>query len=127
MKKIFISHPYRNDPKHNREAITGIFLRLKDLGILPFSPIHAFTPLNEHVPEEREIALQFCENMIPLCDELWLFGDWQKSDGCQREVAVALEHAPEIPIRIITGWEDGSLIFFGESPEWLKDKRGYRQ
>lgn len=117
MHRIFISHPYRNNPKRNRECITAIFLTLINYNVMPISPIHMFSPLNDNEPTERELGLRFCEEMIPLCDEIWFFDEWWESEGCWREMEVARKG--KSTIRVVEGWNDTRPVFWpGDEPEW---------
>ncbi len=88
MKKIYVIHPYQNKPE-NFEIITEICRKLAKRGYLPISPVHSFSYLNDLVEEERLLALEFCEELLTMCDEVWVFGDWEKSEGCKRELKAA--------------------------------------
>ena len=115
MKRIFVSHPFSG--KHqNLQAITRICKSLVKMGVMPISPCHLFSYLKDDVPKERIRALEFCENLVELADEIWLFGDWEKSDGCLIERNVALLEM--IPIYEVEGWKDGKPVFKGEGPKW---------
>ena len=120
MKCIYVAHPYRGK-KQNKEAITHICQRLVKLGVMPVSPIHAFGFLHDDIPSERHRALEFCEELLTMSDELWLFGEWEKSNGCVMERNVALSEFK--PIRVVTGWIaglDGYIPIFDHTPRWLK-------
>lgn len=116
MKCIYLAHPY-GGKKQNKEAITHICQRLVKLGVMPVSPVHAFDFLHDNLPSERHMALEFCEELVTMADELWLFGEWEKSDGCLMERNVALTEF--IPIRVVEGWI-GDLPIFDDAPKWLK-------
>ena len=120
MKCIYVAHPYQGKMQ-NKEAITHICQRLTKLGVMPVSPIHAFGFLHDNIPSERHRALEFCEELLTMSDELWLFGEWEKSDGCVFEKAVALTEFKTI--RIVTGWiagQNGYTPLFNHTPKWLK-------
>jgi hypothetical protein len=85
---------------------------------MPISPVHAFSYLNDKVPEERQKGLQFCEELVSNAEEIWFFGDFNKSESCMREWDVALQEL--VTIRIVTGWLDGLPLFLGEPPKWLR-------
>lgn len=120
MKRIYVSHAY-GGKKSNKEAITHICQALVKMGVIPISPVHSFSYLNDKVAEERSRALEFCEELVELCDELWLFSEWEKSEGCILERNVALIEM--IPIRVVDGWRDGLPIIRGENqPKWLGGK-----
>lgn len=120
MKRVFISHPFHNNPKRNRECITAIFLALIKRDIMPISPIHMFSPLNDNVPEERELGLKFCEEMIPLCDAVFMCDIWKDSEGCRREYERSKECG--IPVYEILSWRGDKPIFYEEMPEWWGKK-----
>lgn len=120
MYRIFISYPYHSNPKRNKEAITDIFLRLVKFGVMPISPLHMFSPLNDNDPEQRELGLKFCEEIIPTCHAVFFFDEWTKSEGCQKEYAAA--KAQHIPVYVILGWRGGKPIFDEDMPEWWGKK-----
>jgi len=125
MKRIFISHPFRNDPEGNIKKIRLIEKRLAALGIAYFSPLSNYQALEDTDAKQREFGLRCCEEWIPYCDEIWFFDDWEQSEGCQREYLTALTEL--IPIYVVAGWKGYSPGFKGAWPEWLKDKWGERQ
>jgi len=56
-----------------------------------------------------------------MSNELWLFGEWEKSNGCVMERNVALSEFK--PIRVVTGWiaeRNGYMPVFDHTPRWLK-------
>ena len=123
MKKVFISHPFRNDPEGNMQKIRLIEKRLAALGIAYFSPLSNYRALEDTDANQRAFGLRCCKEWIPYCDELWLFGEWWKSEGCQRELATAIllfDDLHPMPIRAVIGWKDDFPLFvpWGQ-PEWL--------
>jgi hypothetical protein len=111
LKAIFVSHPF-GGKESNLKAISDICRRLVNFGVLPISPVHMFGFMHDNIPAERKRAMEFCEDIIQYVDELWLFGEWEKSEGCQNEhLAVLLEM---IPVRVVIGW-DGEEPVFAES------------
>ena len=120
MKKIYICHPFKGK-KQNKEAITRICRALVKLGIMPISPIHALSFLHDNIKSERLKALEFCCELVEAADELWLFGDWERSDGCLIERNVALLEL--IPIYKVGGWDGDVPLFKGDGePKWFNDK-----
>ena len=117
MKKVYVAHPFQGK-RESMQAITHICQRLVKFGIMPISPVHAFSFLNDKVPEDREQALRFCEELIDTADEVWFFGDFNKSEGCMREWDAVMQEFR--CIRVVTGWLDGLPMFLGEPPKWLK-------
>ena len=88
MKRVYIIHPFQGK-EENRKKIDEICRVVAKMGFLPVSPVHAFGFLKDEVPEERELALKLCQELIKVCDQAWLFGDWKKSEGCKIEIQAA--------------------------------------
>lgn len=96
MKKIYIAHPYSNDPA-NKENVEQI---IKDItenhpDIVPISPIHSFGYLYTDVSYLK--GMRYCLELLALCDELWLCRGWEDSRGCNMEREFAI--ANDIPIQ----------------------------
>ena len=89
MKKILVCHPFQGK-RQNMQAITHICQRLVHLGVMPISSVHALSFLHDNIKSERLKALEFCCELVETADELWLFGEWERSDGCLVERNVAL-------------------------------------
>jgi len=117
MKKVYIAHKYQGK-RQNKEAISHICRELVKYGVLPISPIHAFGFLNDHVPEERAKAMEFCLELLEMVDEIWFFGDYENSVGCQAEWDASLQLFK--PIRVVTGWKDGYPVWKGDKPKWWR-------
>ena len=90
MKKVYIIHPFQGK-EENRKKIDQICRAVANMGFLPVSPVRAFGFLRDEVPEERKLALKLCQELIKGCDQAWLFGDWEKSEGCNIEIQAAEE------------------------------------
>ena len=88
MKRVYIIHPFQGK-EENRKKIDKICRAVAKMGFLPVSPVHAFGFLKDEVPEERELALKLCQELVKGCDQAWRFGDWEKSEGCNIEIRVA--------------------------------------
>ena len=73
MKWVFISHPYKDDPKGNRKLVDTTCRELaKKDDILPISPLHLFSFMKDD--SNREEILQVCFRLIDICDVV----SWQK-------------------------------------------------
>ena len=92
MKRVFISHPYKDDPKGNKKRVDTICRGLagKD-DILPISPLHLFSFMEDD--DNRAEILQVCFRLIDICDEVWIYGD---SEGCRMERAYALSQGKKV-------------------------------
>jgi hypothetical protein len=85
VKRVFISHPYKDDPKENKKRVDTICRELaKKDDILPISPLHLFSFMEND--DKREEILQVCFGLIDICDEFWIYGD---SEGCRMELEYA--------------------------------------
>lgn len=82
---VFISHPYKNDPKGNKKRVDTICRELEERdGILPISPLHLFSFMEND--NKREEILQVYFGLIDIYDEVWIYGD---SEGCRMELEYA--------------------------------------
>ena len=85
MRRVFISHPYKDDPKGNKKRADAICRELAErVGIFPISPLHLFSFMEND--DNREEILQVCFRLIDICDEVWVYGD---SEGCRMELEYA--------------------------------------
>jgi hypothetical protein len=98
-KRIFVCHPFKGDPEGNKAGVALICRTLAEENpdIIPISPIHAFSYLDDDNQNHRKLALGYCLDLLATCDELWAYGDWRESEGCRSEVSVAL--ALGMPVR----------------------------
>lgn len=94
MKRVFVSHPFASDPKRNREKADIICRDLVRQGVLPISPLHLFSFMDDD--GEREKILQVCFKLIDICDEVWVYGD---SEGCRKEREYALSIGKSVVIK----------------------------
>lgn len=97
-RKIYVSHPLRNNKsgaellstiEHNRKVVSEICKNIiqHHNDILILSPIHAFgfiSPLGN-----QTAVFNQCRAMLELADELWVYGNWQNSEGCHMEITYA--------------------------------------
>jgi len=93
-KKIFVCHPYKDNPKINKENVEVICREITNNGYLPVSPLHLFSFMEND--NERNDILQLCLEIINICDEVWVYGD---SDGCRNEMRYA--DSINKPVRIL--------------------------
>jgi hypothetical protein len=85
MSWVLISHPYTDDPTGTNKRVDTICRELEERdGILPISPLHLFSFMEND--DKREEILQVCFRLIDICDEVWIYGD---SEGCRREAKYA--------------------------------------
>ena len=88
MKKVYIAHPLRNDVWGNRIKSSEICKQLSLSGeVIPFSPLHAFGYLDP--TGDQTSAMQHCFALLAAVDELWVYGQYQTSEGCMLEIEYA--------------------------------------
>jgi len=96
MKKIYFSHPLRDNVMENTEKIAEIMRRAvaEDQNIVPLSPIHNFSFLNQ---EKYDVirSMQMYFELLSLADEMHVYGDWRNCEGCRAEIDFAwCRHIP---------------------------------
>lgn len=95
MKTVYVAHPLRGNVTENVKKVTEICQNISEEGIvIPFSPIHAFGFVDP--AGDQTFVFKCCLRLLSLVDELWVFGDWCKSEGCQIEIDYAKQRG--IPV-----------------------------
>lgn len=79
-KRVFVCHPYKDNPKINKEKVDIICREITEKGYLPVSPLHLFSFMDND--DERNDIIELCYELINICDEVWVYGN---SDGCRNE------------------------------------------
>ena len=107
MKNVYIAHPLRGNLEANKQRVTKICQDLLTEGrVTPISPIHAFSFItNPNQDPVRDISL--CFNLLKTVDELWVYGQWWRSEGCRAEISFA--NCRSIPI-IFKEYKPGDVI-----------------
>ena len=82
MKKVFISHPLTGDMEGNRKKVDRICRYIVGQGLLPISPLHLFSYIDEEDERLRREIMEVCYKLIDISDEVWIYGD---SKGCRME------------------------------------------
>ncbi len=101
-KVIYICSPLKGNIVANIQRVRQYCKTILEVGYIPYAPHVAFEGvLDDNSPQEREIALLICVEMVKRCDELWVFGN-TISDGMKKEIEAASNE--KIPI-----------LFFNES------------
>jgi hypothetical protein len=109
-KAIYVAHPLRPDPafslkrryevySQNIGDATRICRKILEEypNCLILSPIHAFSfvdPLYDK--ETADLIPEKCCRLLELADELWVYGDYETSEGCQMEIAWAEKHGKPV-------------------------------
>ena len=81
MKRVFISHPYSNDPENNKKSVDAICKKLikNHDDILPISPVHLWSFMNDDGHYRNEI-LYVCDELIQFCDVIIFIVDYNGVD-----------------------------------------------
>ncbi len=87
MLKVFISHPYSDNPEENKKKAEQICKLLIKEGMLPISPLHLFS-FSENDDARSEI-MEVCYKLIDISDEVWIYGF---SEGCKLEKEYAIKN-----------------------------------
>ena len=82
MNKVFISHPYSDNPKLRLKQVDCICKNLPP-DILPISPLHLFS--FEDDDSRREEILQVCFNLIDMCEKVFIYNYGKLSRGQKKE------------------------------------------
>ena len=102
MRRVYIAHPLRGERldiaemERNVSRVTEICRHVAEEhpDVLILSPIHAFDFVSPLGPQDW--VMRQCLALLDVADELWAFGDWERSEGCRMEVAHA--RAMEKPV-----------------------------
>lgn len=95
MRRVYIAHPLRGERldiaevERNISRVTELCRHVAEerSDVLILSPIHAFDFVSPLGPQDW--VMRQCLALLDVADELWVFGDWERSEGCRMEVAHA--------------------------------------
>ena len=75
-KLVYIASPLSGDVETNLDFARQACLYAMAQGVTPFAP-HLLYPqmLDDNDPAQRELGMKMGNQMLALCDELWLCGD----------------------------------------------------
>lgn len=97
---VYIIHPFKGAGNDYEENITRIKIICQIIlnrfpNVMPISPVLTFNFLNDRDSKERAKALDCCAELLQVINyyggEAWAFGNHTASEGCQKEIALALE------------------------------------
>ena len=102
-KLVYIASPLSGDTETNLGFARQACLNAMSQGVTPFAP-HLLYPqmLDDNDPAQRELGMKMGNQMLALCDELWLCGD-RISTGMAAEEQLA--RALDIPVKSISTGE----------------------
>ncbi len=117
MKKrfIYICSPCRGDIEKNIIKAQGYCREAMNLwpDVVPIAPhVYCTQFLDDTVPEERAAGMDMGLSLLDMCDEIWVYGLDNPSEGMAREIEYAKENG--IPIR------DAAEIFKGTATQETK-------
>jgi nucleoside 2-deoxyribosyltransferase len=93
--KVFVSHPFADNPVLNRKKVDKICKDLVKQGFIPISPLHLFSFYEDD--SDREEILQFCYKLIDNCDIVHIYGD---SEGCRKEHGYAVLTGKPVEVKV---------------------------
>lgn len=102
-KLVYIASPLSGDVEQNLDFARQACLNAMAQGVTPFAPHLLYTQmLDDNDPSQRELGMQMGNQMLALCDELWLCGD-RISPGMASEEQLAKSLL--IPVKTISSAE----------------------
>lgn len=99
-KLVYICSPCRGDMEKNITRAQSYCREVADLwpDVIPIAPhVYCTQFYDESVPEERAAGMEIGLALLNICDEIWVYGMENPSEGMAREIDFAKEHG--IPIR----------------------------
>ena len=96
MKRVYIAHPFRDNPTDNLEKVKTYIKLAAEKGYLPLCALPVFGQFYGQV--EEGYVMKACFEMIDIADEIWMCGDWLNSQGCAEEYKHAARHGKIIRI-----------------------------
>jgi nucleoside 2-deoxyribosyltransferase len=93
--KVFVSHPFADNPIENRKKVDKICKDLVKQGFIPISPLHLFSFYEND--SDREEILQFCYELIDICDIVHIYGT---SEGCMKEHGYAVLTGKPVEVKV---------------------------
>ncbi len=90
-KFIYVSHPFQNKPENVKdiERYITIWERIHQSYVF-VSPVHCFGFMYEKMSYED--GLNWCLQLLSVCDEMWVCGDYENSTGCCAEIDFCKNH-----------------------------------
>lgn len=97
---IYICSPCRGDMEKNIIKAQGYCREVADRwpDVVPIAPhVYCTQFTDDTIPAERELGMELGIAMLDMCDELWVYGIENPSEGMRREIEYA--KANGIPVR----------------------------
>ena len=87
---IYICSPLRGDIEKNIQKAQGYCREAVDLwpDVIPIAPhVYCTQFLDDTIPQEREAGMELGIALLDMCDELWVYGINNPSEGMKKEIA----------------------------------------
>lgn len=97
---IYICSPLRGDIEKNIQKAQGYCREAVELwpDVIPIAPhVYCTQFLDDTIPQEREAGMELGIALLDMCDELWVYGINNPSEGMKREIDYAKERG--IPVK----------------------------
>lgn len=94
-KFVYICSPCRGDMEKNIIKAQGYCREAVELypDVVPIAPhVYCTQFLDDTNPDERAVGMEMGIALLDMCDELWVYGIENPSEGMQREIEYAAEH-----------------------------------
>lgn len=94
-KFVYICSPCRGDMEKNITKAQGYCREAVELypDVVPIAPhVYCTQFLDDTNPDERAVGMEMGIALLDMCDELWVYGIENPSEGMQREIKYATEH-----------------------------------
>jgi len=99
-KPVYIIHPFKGKNGEYEANTAKIKAICRDImknypHVVPVSPVLTLSFIDDSKPHEREQALAYCGDLLRAVaaagGEAWIYGDYQNSEGCRKEIKLARE------------------------------------
>lgn len=97
---IYICSPLRGDIEKNIQKAQGYCREAVEFwpDVIPIAPhVYCTQFLDDTIPQEREAGMELGIALLDMCDELWVYGIDNPSEGMKKEIDYAKEHG--IPVK----------------------------
>lgn len=97
--RVFVSHPFSDNPVLRRKQVDIICKKLKDEGFLPVSPLHMFNFFEREDDDFRDDILAICYDLISMCDKCYFYKYPENiSEGQHEEYQFAMNLADAVEL-----------------------------
>ena len=121
-KFVYICSPCRGDYEQNIQKARAYCRAVTQFypDIIPIAPHVYFTQfLNDNIPNERSLAMEAGLALLDMCDEIWVYGLDNPSEGMQAEIDYALKNGITVRDGIKGKEKDLTEEELGDALIWL--------